>query len=47
MLVMYFTSPAYVTLLFTERMGNVMLAGCAIWMGMGIGVMKKMISFKH
>lgn len=43
----YFTSPAYITLLFTERLGNLMLAGCAIWMGIGIAVMKKMISFKH
>ena len=45
--VMYFTSPAYISLLFTERLGNLMLVGCAIWMSMGIGVMKKMISFKH
>jgi tight adherence protein B len=43
----YFTTPAYIKLLFTERMGNVMLAGCVIWMGLGIAVMKKMISFKH
>lgn len=43
----YLTTPDYIKLLFTERMGNVMLACCAIWMGAGIAVMKKMISFKH
>ena len=34
-------------LLFTERMGNLMLLGCAIWMCIGIMVMRKMINFKH
>ncbi|MBV9571998.1 MAG: type II secretion system F family protein [Alphaproteobacteria bacterium] len=47
MLLVYFTTPDYIKLLFTERMGNLMLAGCAFWMACGIGVMKKMISFKH
>ena len=41
------TTPAYISLLFTERAGNLMLAGCAIWMGTGIAVMRKMINFKH
>jgi len=43
----YMTSPQYISLLFTERMGNLMLAGCVVWMSVGIFVMKKMISFKH
>jgi tight adherence protein B len=43
----YLTTPDYIKLLFTERMGNIMLAACAIWMGTGIAVMKKMISFKY
>jgi tight adherence protein B len=43
----YMTSPQYIRLLFTERMGNIMLVGCVVWMGIGIMVMKKMISFKH
>ena len=47
MALVYFTTPDYIKLLFTERMGNIMLAGCAVWMGLGIAVMKKMISFKH
>lgn len=47
MALVYFTTPDYIKLLFTERMGNLMLAGCAFWMACGIAVMKKMISFKH
>lgn len=47
MTLVYLTSPDYIKLLFTERMGNLMLAACAVWMGLGIAVMKKMISFKH
>ena len=47
MMMVYFTTPNYIEPLFTTRMGNLMLAGCAIWMSMGIFIMKKMISFKH
>jgi tight adherence protein B len=42
----YMTTPAYISLLFTEKMGNLMLAGCVCWMGIGIFVMRKMINFK-
>ena len=42
----YLTTPAYISLLFTEKMGNLMLAGCVCWMGVGIFVMRKMINFK-
>ncbi|HVZ50812.1 MAG TPA: type II secretion system F family protein [Pseudolabrys sp.] len=45
MTLVYVTSPAYISLLFTEPLGRVMLAGCAVWMGMGVMVMKKMINF--
>ena len=38
---------AYIDLLFTERVGNLMLLGCVLWMGTGILVMRKMINFKH
>ena len=41
----YLTSPAYISLLFTTSVGHMVLAGCACWMGTGIFVMKKMISF--
>jgi tight adherence protein B len=43
----YYTTPTYISPLFTTRVGNLLLAGCAIWMSMGIFIMKKMISFKH
>lgn len=46
-LMVYFTTPAYIEPLFTTRAGNLMLAGCAVWMSLGIFIMKKMISFKH
>jgi len=45
--IVYFTTPAYISLLFTERVGNLLLAFCVFWMGLGIMVMKKMINFKH
>ena len=45
--IVYLTTPGYISLLFTERVGNLLLAGCAIWMGLGIMVMRKMINFKH
>jgi tight adherence protein B len=46
MLIVYLTTPAYIKLLFTERVGNLMLAGCVFWMSTGIFVMRKMINFK-
>ncbi len=45
--IVYLTTPAYIKLLFTERTGNLILAGCVIWMSVGIFVMRKMINFKH
>jgi tight adherence protein B len=41
----YLTSPQYIELLWTHPTGRMMLAGCAIWMAMGIMVMRKMINF--
>jgi tight adherence protein B len=46
MLLVYMTTPAYISLLFTEKMGNLMLAGCVFWMSVGVFVMRKMINFK-
>src|SRR4029077_20934670 len=45
MILVYITSPSYIELLWTEPLGRVMLLGCAIWMSMGIMVMRKMINF--
>lgn len=45
MILVYLTSPQYISLLFTNSLGHIMLAGSAVWMTMGILVMKKMINF--
>lgn len=39
------TSPDYIGLLFSEFAGNVVLAGCALWMAIGVIVMRNMIKF--
>ena len=41
----YFTSPAYIELLWTASLGRMMLTCCGIWMSIGIFVMRKMINF--
>jgi tight adherence protein B len=45
MTLVWITSPQYISLLFTDPMGHIMLAGSALWMSMGVLVMKKMINF--
>jgi tight adherence protein B len=45
MTLVYVTSPQYISLLFTEPLGHLMLAGSVVWMGIGVLVMKKMINF--
>lgn len=46
-LMLYIISPAYISLLFTERSGNILLAACVFWMGLGAFIMHQMINFKH
>ena len=41
----WLTSPDYIELLWTASLGRMMMAGCAIWMGIGVFVMKQMINF--
>ena len=41
----YGTSPAYITLLWTTSPGKVVLLCAAFWMSCGIAVMRKMINF--
>jgi len=43
---LFFINPEYIGLLFNTTLGKIMIAGAAIWMGMGIMVMKVMINFK-
>jgi tight adherence protein B len=45
MSLVYFTSPAYIELLWIEPLGRVMLACCGVWMSVGVFVMRKMINF--
>ena len=39
------TSPDYISVLYTETTGNMILAASGLWMGTGILVMRKMIAF--
>jgi tight adherence protein B len=45
MLLVYLSTPDYISLLWTHPTGQLMLVGCVIWMSIGIMVMKKMINF--
>jgi tight adherence protein B len=45
MFLVWLTSPEYISLLWTHPMGQMMLAGSALWMFTGVMVMKKMINF--
>jgi tight adherence protein B len=45
MILVYLTTPDYISLLWTHPTGQLMLVGCLIWMSVGIMVMKKMINF--
>ncbi|HEV7878227.1 type II secretion system F family protein [Bradyrhizobium sp.] len=45
MLLVYLTTPDYISLLWTHPTGQLMLCGCVLWMSLGIFVMKRMINF--
>jgi tight adherence protein B len=45
MALMYFTSSEYISLLWTDPTGRMFLAGCGVWMTVGVLVMRKMINF--
>jgi Flp pilus assembly protein TadB len=45
MVLVYLSTPDYISLLWTHPTGQLMLVGCVIWMSIGILVMKKMINF--
>ena len=40
------TSPAYMSIMYTDHRGNLMLMGGLFWMALGIFVMHRMINFK-
>jgi tight adherence protein B len=43
--IVYLTSPQYLELLWETPSGQLVMAACAIWMGVGIFVMKNIINF--
>jgi len=43
----YITSPAYISLLWTNSTGQLVLAVAAAWMAIGVFVMKKMVNFDY
>jgi tight adherence protein B len=45
MALVWLTTPDYIALLWTERLGQFMLLCCVAWMTIGVLVMKKMINF--
>jgi tight adherence protein B len=45
MIMVYLTSPAYIMVLFTEPLGNIILGASAFWMLLGILIMRKMVNF--
>ena len=45
MVLVYLTSPQYISLLWTDKLGHTMLAGSAFWMFCGVMVMRKIINF--
>lgn len=45
MILIYLSTPDYILLLFNTSMGNLILLGSVIWMGIGIMVMRQMINF--
>ncbi len=46
-ILVYFTSPDYILLLFQTTTGNIVLACCGFWMFIGVMVMRKMINFDY
>jgi tight adherence protein B len=45
MTLVYLTSPQYISLLWTEPVGRIMMMCCGVWMLIGVLVMRKMINF--
>lgn len=45
MLLVWISTPAYISLLWTHHLGQFMLVCCVAWMTIGVLVMKKMINF--
>lgn len=46
MMLVYFTRPQYIMVLFTDPMGHLVLLGAAVMMSTGIFIMHRMVNFK-
>jgi tight adherence protein B len=47
MVMVYLTTPGYISILWTDKFGQFLLLCSGIWMSCGIFVMKRMIAFKY
>jgi tight adherence protein B len=47
MLLVYLTSPNYISILWNEKLGNMMLIASGVWMIIGVLVMRKMVNFDY
>ncbi len=47
MILVYITTPSYISILWTTNFGQFLLAAAGMWMSCGILVMRKMINFKY
>jgi tight adherence protein B len=47
MVLVYITTPSYISILWTTRFGQFLLMAAGMWMSCGILVMRKMINFKY
>jgi tight adherence protein B len=45
-ILVYISSPAYITLLFTDQRGHLIIGASLLWMTIGVLVMRKMIDFE-
>lgn len=46
-LLVYLTTPEYISLLWEDKLGNMMLVGSGFWMLCGVLIMRKMINFEY
>jgi tight adherence protein B len=45
-LMLYLISPDYISLLWSDQLGKMIMAGGLSWMSIGVFIMKQMISFE-
>ncbi len=46
-IIIYIMTPDYISVLWTHPTGNLLLAGCGVWMMLGVIIMAKMINFDY